>query len=94
MGVFGVLDLTKEEIGRGLAQEFAWLAYRGEWHRCCCRELDVVVADDGQIVRHSNSEGDTLLKQSERQQVVGAEHRSRAVLRAEAENALACPDSL
>ena len=40
-----------------------------------CRELDIVVAHDGDVVRDRDAGLHQLLKESEGKQVVGAEHR-------------------
>ena len=46
-----VLGLVQHQLGRGPAELVTWLAHRGERHRGGSRELDVVVADDGQVLR-------------------------------------------
>src|ERR1035441_1980513 len=48
--IIGSLDLVDEQLGRGRAQVDAGLAYRRQRHGGGAGELDVVVADDGQLL--------------------------------------------
>lgn len=60
-----------------MSELLARLAHRGEGHGCSSSELDVVVADDGEIIWYTVTTANRLLKQAERQEIVGAERRGR-----------------
>lgn len=69
----GAFVFVEQEF-RGSAPELlARLSNRRECHGGGRRELDVVVADDGEVAGHPATGADRLLEQAERQQVVGAE---------------------
>jgi hypothetical protein len=55
----------------------ARLGDRGQRHHRGVGERNVVVADDGEVLRDLQAEPNGLLQQAEREQVVGAEHRGR-----------------
>jgi hypothetical protein len=68
-----VVQLLEEQGRRGPADLPGRLRDRGEGYRCRRCELDVVVADQGEVVRHRDA---CLVQSSEhakREDVVGAE---------------------
>jgi hypothetical protein len=70
--------LSQQELGRCASEQVAGLADRGERHRGRLGELDVVVADDGQVAGDVQAHPHHPLQQPERQQVVGAECGGRS----------------
>src|SRR4051794_33957865 len=67
--------LVQQQLGRGPAEPAPWLAHRGQRHGRGGREVDVVVADDREVVRNPEAESDAALEDTEGEQVVGAEDR-------------------
>ena len=80
MGVVGVGGLVDDQLGGAAAELVAGLADRGERDGGGAGEVDVVVADDRQVVGYPEAGADHLLEQAEGEQVVGAERRGRALL--------------
>jgi hypothetical protein len=74
--VGGLLD---QHLHGRLTQLGPGLAHRGQRHRGRGGEVDVVVADDGQIAGHRQAPAHGVLQQPQGQQVVGAERRGRPV---------------
>ena len=72
VGLVGV-TLGEQQLGGRATEELAGLTHRAERHRCGAGELDVVVADDGQIAGYVDPDARHLLQQAEGEQVVGAE---------------------
>src|SRR4030095_444057 len=66
----GLLD---KELGRGPAQLIAGLPDRRQRHGRCGGEVDVVVADDRQVLGDAEPPAGHLLQHTEGYQVVGAE---------------------
>ena len=72
---------------RAAAELLAWLSDRGQGDRCGGSELDVVVADQGDVVGHPDLLAGQPLQHAEGQQVVGAEDRGWAGGPGEAQDA-------
>jgi 2-haloacid dehalogenase len=68
-------SLLDQHLHRRLAQLGAGLAHRGQRHRGGRGEVDVVVADDGQVAGHRQAAAHRVLQQPQGQQVVRAERR-------------------
>ena len=71
----------KQHPRRGAAELLAGLADRGERDRGGGREVDVVVADDRDVLGHPDPVPGHLLQEAQRDQVVGAEPGGGAVRR-------------
>ena len=71
--VGGVLDLVQQQLGRGPAELHPGLAHGGQRHGGGAGVLDVVVADDREVLGHRDPAGHAPLEQAEGEQVVGAE---------------------
>jgi hypothetical protein len=68
--------LVYEQLGCRPAELMAGLAYRGERHRRRGGEVDVVVTNEGNVLRDPDPVGRHLLEHTEREQVVRAEDGS------------------
>jgi hypothetical protein len=68
-----VLDFIQEQLGGGAPELLAGLAHRRERDGRRGGEVDVVVADQGDVIGNADSLTGELLQQSECHQVVGAE---------------------
>ncbi len=90
MGLVGV-TLGEEQLGRRVAEKVPWLAHRAQGHGRRSRELDVVVAHDGELTGDIDSHAGHLLEQPEREEVVGAERRGRTAGDRQAHDALTGP---
>jgi hypothetical protein len=73
--------LLEQHPRGGAAELLAGLADGGKRHRGGRGEVDVVVADDRDVLRHADLVPGHLLQDAERDQVVGAEHRRGPVRR-------------
>jgi hypothetical protein len=73
--------LLEQHPRRGAAELLAGLAHRRERDGGRCREVDVVVADDGDVLRHPDPVPGHLLEDAEGDEVVGAEHGGGPVRR-------------
>jgi len=69
--------LGHKELRRDAAEFLPGLADRGQRYRGGRGQLDVVVTGDGNVARHPDPVPRHLLHDPERDQVVGAKHRSR-----------------
>ena len=93
--VAGVGDLVLQQLHGRAPDQPRGLADRGERDDRRGREVDVVVADERDVLGHPDAVGEREgLQQPERQQVVGGEHGLGASLRGELEDLLADPASL
>ena len=77
MVIIRPLDLVDEQLCRGRAQVDAGLAHRRQRHGGGARELDVVVADDGQLPGDRDAIAQRMLEQPEGDQVIAADDRGR-----------------
>jgi len=75
--------LLEQHPRRRAAELLAGLAHRGERHGRRRREVDVVVADERDVLWHPDLVPGHLLQDAERDQVVAAEHRGGPVGRRE-----------
>ena len=73
--VVGVARLVEQQLRRPPAQLLPRLAHRRQRDGGGRGEVDVVVADDREVVGHPHAVPHHLLQQPERQQVVGADRR-------------------
>jgi hypothetical protein len=73
----GPVGLVEQEFGSRRAELVLRLAHRGERHRGIGGELDVVVADHGEIAGHRHPGQAQPPQQPEGQHVVGAERSGR-----------------
>ena len=93
VGLVGVA-LGEQQLGGRAAEQLAGLAHRAERHRGRAGELDVVVADDGELAGDVDAHAGHLLQQPEGEQVVGAERRRRPPRPGQADEPLAGPPAL
>lgn len=77
------VGLVEQELGGGPAELVFGLAHRAERHRRVGRELDVVVADQGQVCGHRHPSLGQPAQQAQSQHVVGAEYGGRLAAGAE-----------
>jgi ATPase subunit of ABC transporter with duplicated ATPase domains len=73
VGVIRIRRLVNDELGRRAAELLAGLPHRRQGNCCGRSELDVVIADDGEILGDPSTAADGLLEESECEQVVRAE---------------------
>ena len=66
------LSPRRGEARRQPCRAGARLAHGSQGYRCSTCELDVVIPDNGQIVRHPDSQPNTLLEKTEGDKVIGA----------------------
>ena len=88
-----VARLVEDQVGGRPAELLTRLADGGEGNGGCSGEVDVVVADDGELFGDVESRGGGLLQEAERHQVVGAEGRRRSATGRDAGQAFACRTS-
>jgi hypothetical protein len=82
--------LLEQHPRGGAAELLAGLADRRERHGGGRGEVDVVVADDRDLLGHADLVAGHLLQDAERDQVVGAEHRGGPVRRRQGRDVRAC----
>jgi hypothetical protein len=82
--------LLEQHPRGGAAELLAGLADRRKRHRGGRGEVDVVVADDRDLLGHADLVAGHLLQDAERDQVVGAEHRGGPVRRRQGRDVRAC----
>jgi len=83
------LALSEEQLGGRVPEQVSRLTHGAERDRRCSRELDVVVADDGQLSGDLDPHARHLLEEAQSQQIVGAECGRRAAGAREPHDALA-----